>query len=206
MTYTLTLAGKAAFSLSPLSVEEIELARLLCDECVGENLYTKEEIAAAIGSQDRFFYLLKSDEGEAVGYIYYYLTDVESVASYAKLDPALVRAVCPDACKKVGKIQSVGLRAEHRGAGLASELIRFSLARLKEAEVDVALIVCWKPGGVVPLSKALAECRFTYLAEAKRVWYDDAELICPYCGGRCLCDAEVYYKRLDEERYNEDET
>ena len=67
----------------------------------------------------------------------------------------------------------------------------------------VAFIVCWKPGGVVPLGKALSECNFDFLAETKKVWYDDTELICPYCKGRCLCDAEVYYKLLNVETNNE---
>jgi anaerobic selenocysteine-containing dehydrogenase len=78
------------------------------------------------------------------------------------------------------------------------------LKKLKEISIDVAFIVCWKPRGVVSLSKALWECTFDYLAEAKKVWYDDTELICPYCNGRCLCDAEVYYKLLDRETNHED--
>ena len=81
--------------------------------------------------------------------------------------------------------------------------VSFILKKLTEISVDVAFIVCWKPRGIVPLGKALADCRFDYLAEAKRVWYDDTELICPYCNGRCLCDAEGYYKLLDGETNNE---
>ncbi len=203
MIHTFTLENKAAFYLKPLMEEEIEEARFLCDECVGENLYSKEEIAATIGAVDRFFYLLKSEKGETVGYIYYYLTDEEYIAKYAKLDVELFRAIYSDGNKKVGKIQSVGLKAEYRGIGLAAKMIRFILDTLKEISIDVAFIVCWKPGGVVPLGKALSECHFDYLAEAKQVWYDDTELICPYCKGRCLCDAEVYYKLLDGEMHNE---
>lgn len=91
----------------------------------------------------------------------------------------------------------------YRGIGLAAKMIQFVLLELKDKLIDAAFIVCWKPGGIVPLSKALSECHFKYLADAKRVWYDDTELICPYCKGRCLCDAEVYYKLLDGETNNE---
>ena len=203
MKYTFTLENKGVFYLKPLSDEEVTEAHLLCDECVGENLYKAEEIASTIRDQDRFFYLLKSEAGEIVGYIYYYLTDEECIAKYAKLDVELFHAIYSDENKKVGRIQSVGLKAEYRGIGLAAKMIGFVLDKLKEISLDIAFIVCWKPGGFVPLGKALSECKFDYLAEAKKVWYDDTELICPICHGRCMCDAEVYYKRLDRETNNE---
>ena len=203
MKYTFNLENKGVFYLKPLSEEEVNEARLLCDECVGENLYSEKEIAATIGATDRFFYLLKSETGENVGYIYFYLTDMESIAKYSRLDINMFREVYSSIDKKVAKIQSVGLKAEYRGIGFAAQMIQFILERLKEISVDVAFIVCWKPGGVVPLGKALSECNFDFLAETKKVWYDDTELICPYCKGRCLCDAEVYYKRLDGETNNE---
>lgn len=196
MMHTFTLGKGMTFCFQPLKKEEIDEARLLCDRCVGENLYSREEIAATIGAFDRFFYLLKNEEGETVGYIYYYLTDEDYIANYAKLDVELFRAVYSNPNKKVGKIQSVGLKAEYRGVGLAPQMIRFVLNELKKLCIDISFIVCWKPGGNVPLGKTLAECHFNYLTEAKKVWYDDTELICPYCKGRCLCDAEVYYKLL----------
>lgn len=195
--YTFTLENGMAFFLRPLKKEEIDEALLLCDECVGRNLYSTDEIAAALNARDRFFYLLKNEKDETAGYIYYYLTDEEYIAKYSGLDAALFREVYPDVHKKVGKIQSVGIRAEHRGIGLAAQMMRFILNELKAVSIDIAFIVCWKPGGIVPLAKALGECGFRFLAEAEKVWYNDTELICPYCKGRCLCDAEVYFKLLD---------
>ena len=203
MIYEFTLENKAVFSLKPLSIEEIEEARLLCDDCVGENLYSKDEISATIDSQEKFFYLLKGEDGETVGYIYYYLTELKYIANYSKLDIELFGTVYSDINKQIGKIQSVGLKTSYRGIGLATKMIQFVLSELKAKFIDVAFIVCWKPGGAVPLSKALSECDFKYLVDAKRVWYDNTELICPYCKGRCLCDAEVYYKLLDGETKNE---
>lgn len=202
MIYEFTLENKAVFLLKPLSIEEIEEARLLCDDCVGENLYSKDEISATIDSEDKFFYLLKREDGETVGYIYYYLTEMKDIANYSKLDIELFDTVY-SGTNRIGKIQSVGLKMSYRGIGLAAKMIQFVLLELKDKLIDAAFIVCWKPGGIVPLSKALSECHFKYLADAKRVWYDDTELICPYCKGRCLCDAEVYYKLLDGETNNE---
>lgn len=206
MTHTITLDNKAIYRLKPLEREEVDEARLLCDECVGKNLYSEEEIVAALHDTDKFFYLLKSEEDETIGYIYYYLTEVEYIAKCSKLDVEVFSVVYAAKNKKVGKIQSVGLKAEYRGIGLATQMIQVILKELKRISVDIAFIVCWKPGGIVPLAKVLEECEFRFLTEAKKVWYDDAELICPYCKGRCLCDAEVYYKLLDGGRNDETET
>ena len=66
--------------------------------------------------------------------------------------------------------------------------------------------ICWKPGKIVPAGKMLKECGFDDLTEAKNVWYDDKDLVCPYCKGRCRCDAEVFYKLLNGEKNYESET
>jgi len=198
-----TLENGTVFSLRPLLREEIDEAQLLCDACVGKNLYSKQEIAAAIDAEDRFFYLLKNEKEETVGYIYYYLTDEAYIAKYAKLEVELFRSVYKQGEKRIGKIQSVGLKNEYRGNGLAAYMIQFILKDLRSISTEAVFIVCWKPGGFVPLKRTLINCDFKFLVEAKKVWYDDTKLICPYCHGRCVCDAEVYYKLLNEEKNNE---
>ena len=98
--------------------------------------------------------------------------------------------------KKVGKIQSVGIKENYRGRDISVRMIEFALEELKNSIVEMIVGVCWKMGDNVPMKKTLWECGFVYLSEAKKIWYDDTELICPYCMGRCQCDAEVYYKIL----------
>lgn len=194
--YTITLENGMRFYLRPLKKEEIEEASFLSDECVGKNLYPKEEIAATLNDQEKFFYLLKNEKDETIGYIYYFLTNEEEIAKYSKLDINVFREVYSNFDKKVGKIQSVGIKREYRGNELAVEMMQFILKEMKKANIDITFIVCWKPGGILPLGKTLAKCQFDYLTEAKKIWYDDMELICPHCKGRCSCDAEIYYKLL----------
>lgn len=194
--YTITLENGMRFYLRPLKKEEVGEASFLSDECVGKNLYPTEEIAATLNDQEKFFYLLKNEKDETIGYIYYFLTNEEEIAKYSQLDINVFRKVYPDFNKKVGKIQSVGIKKEYRGNELAVEMMRFILKEMKKLGIDITFIVCWKPGGFLPLGKTLAKCQFNYLTEAKKIWYDDMELICPHCKGRCSCDAEIYYKLL----------
>lgn len=194
--YTITLENGMRFYLRPLKKEEVGEASFLSDECVGKNLYPTEEIAATLNDQEKFFYLLKNEKDETIGYIYYFLTNEEEIAKYSKLDINVFRKVYSDFNKKVGKIQSVGIKKEYRGNELAVEMMQFILKEMKKLGIDITFIVCWRPGGFLPLGKTLAKCEFSYLTEAKKIWYDDIELICPHCKGRCSCDAEIYYKLL----------
>lgn len=185
-----------SFSLEKIKEKDIERARILSDRCVGENLYSSEEIASTIDSNERFFYLLQDQKGEAVGYIYYYITTEKKIAEYSRLDESVFQSIPFHSKKKVGKIQSVGVDYKYRGMGLATKMLEFILDEIKKLSLDVVFIVCWKPRGTIPLQKAIQECAFSFLSVAKNVWYNDTNLICPYCKGRCTCDAEVYYKIL----------
>lgn len=206
MSCKLICENGEVYFLCPLTKDEIKTALSLCDECVGKNLYREEELLSAIVEKDRFFYLLKTDKGEPAGYIYYYLTDEESIANATKLDISVFHAVYMAGGKKVGKIQSIGIKDTFRGLGLATKMFRFATKELSMRSAGAVFAVCWKPGKIIPAGNVLKECGFDDLTEAKNVWYDDKDLVCPYCKGRCRCDAEVFYKLLNGETNNESET
>ena len=96
----------------------------------------------------------------------------------------------------VGKLQSVGIKEAFRRQGLAVLLMEHALAQFAGKGVENVFIICWNAGGKVPLEKALQKCQFVHLSSAKQIWYDKKDLFCPYCKGRCKCDAEVYFKRI----------
>ncbi len=186
------------FTLVPLKEEELDEACALCDECVGRNLYKKEDIKIAFEDRDKHFLLLKDEKGKTAGYIYYGLSTDEEIANYAKIDVNLIRRIYPSKGKIIGKMQSIGVKSEYRGEGLSAFMINFVTDRLKKQSAGIVFCVCWKPMGIVSVQKALKECDFSFLTEAKKIWYDDVDLVCPYCKGRCVCDADVYYKILEE--------
>ena len=197
--HSFSLSDGSLYKLTPLTADEIDEAIILCDECVGENLYSREEFANTIDSKDRFFYFLRTDEDKIIGYVYFYLADKQDIVKYAKLESLLER----DGSESVGSIRSAGLKEDFRGIGLADEMMRYALKRLSQLSVKEVFVVCWKPGGSVPIKRAVLASGFKFLTESKMIWYDYEDLICPYCHGRCTCDAEVYYKSLEGEVINE---
>lgn len=196
MRYDFRDKNNTLYSFQLLTNEDLEETLSLCNESVGENLYSGEELRKAIEDPKHFFYLLTTEEEEIAGYIYYYLTDLESIADYTKLDVELFYDIYPKREAEVAKIQSVAIRDKYRGSSISVKMIDFALERLKEIRMELVFGVCWKMGEYVPMKKTLCECGFIFFSEAEKIWYEDTELICPYCNGRCMCDAEVYYRYL----------
>ncbi|OPZ75360.1 MAG: hypothetical protein BWY80_00186 [Firmicutes bacterium ADurb.Bin456] len=181
-----------------LCFEQLTEARLdevqeLCDRCVGKNLYPRAYLASVIHKPDHYFYLLVTPERKAVAYIYFFLTGLAEMAALARLPRERLAVISPKENPVIGNLQSVGVAEAHRHRHLSVKLVRFYLERLQN-KADTAFGVFWKTGGYVPMEKALKASGFLYLADAHRVWYGRRDLICPFCRGRCRCDAAIYYK------------
>lgn len=187
-------------SVQPLTEAYLGRAVALCDQCVGKNLYSKADLAAALNSPNHFFDLLVTPEGEAVGYFYFYLTTLDDMAAQAKLSRERLAVVSPKAEPVIANLRSIGVAEGYRSHRLSESLLRLALHRLQAStRADAAVGICWKAGGRVPMDQILRDLGFCYLTDAHRVWYDNDKLVCPYCQGRCVCDAAIYYKTLIKE-------
>ncbi|MGN1231726.1 MAG: hypothetical protein ACI4TP_07480, partial [Anaerotignum sp.] len=98
----------------------------------------------------------------------------------------------------LGILQSIGVSEEYRQHGLSQILVEAYLQWLiSRTEADIAFGVFWKPNGKAPMAPILQKFGFYHLIDSKNVWYGNEELVCPVCGGRCSCDAAIYYKILE---------
>lgn len=191
----------APFFLRPLQTEDAGTAAALCDRFVGKNLYSEAELAALPSRPGQFFYLLYRDglpSDAPVGYLYFLLTDLAGAAERTKLPEERLLTLSPH-LSPVGFLRSIGIDERFRGLGLSESLIAFALERLAALSAELVLGACWKKGEAIPMDRTLRSLGFCYLADAPRLWYDIPALICPHCGGRCRCDAAVYYKILEKE-------
>lgn len=186
------------FSFEPLSIARLDTAAELCDGCVGKNLYSRDYLSAVIGRPNHYFYLLVSPGQEAVGYIYFFLTNIKDMAVLSKLPGERLAVISQKENPVIGNLQSIGVKQAFRSRGLSRYLVRFYLEQLHANAADTAFGVFWKARGTVPMKRTLVALHFNFLAEAHEVWYDNKDLVCPFCKGRCKCDAEVYYKPIEE--------
>ncbi len=195
-----TKAQADGLTIQPLTETELDTAVHLCAVCVGENLYPKEELKKILTDPDQYFYFLMTPEREAAGYIYFYLTDLSRMSTLSKLPLEQLALISPKKQPLIGNLQSIAIVEEWRGHHLADRLVQLFLDMLQnKLYADVAFGVFWKPNGYVPMEKPLKRQGFLCLGESKRVWYDYEHLICPYCNGRCECNAEIFYKIIGEE-------
>ena len=189
--------GQTGFSFEKLSSERLDEAERLCAECVGENLYPKSYLQSALTDESRFFYILTAENGELAGYIHFSLTDVSGMAALSKLPKERLLAITENKAPVIGNLQSIAVADKFAHQKLSVPLVRFYLDYLqKHTNADISMGVFWNINGFVPMEKTLRALGFSYLADAKRVWYDNKRLVCPYCKGRCECGASVYYKLL----------
>lgn len=169
----------------------------LCGQCVGENLYPESYLASIMEKPGHFFDLFLTGEDEIAGYCYAYLTSLEEAAAAAKLPADVLATVSLVKNPVVANIQAVGTAPACRNQGLGRQMLERMLERLRETDAALAVCIAWKINGFVPLADNLTGCGFQYITDSHLVWYDHEDLVCPYCKGRCKCDAAVYYKMLE---------
>lgn len=183
-------------TMERLAAADVGDAAALCGRCVGKNLYPEEYLAEVIHKPGHYYSVLMTPEKRIAGYIYYYLTGLQEAAALAKLSPEQIPALPTGRSPVFGVLRSIGVDEAYRRNGLSVKLVEHYLEQLHGAGADVAFGVFWKPDGSVPMEKTLKRFGFSHLTDAHLIWYDNEDLVCPFCKGRCRCDAAIYYKIL----------
>jgi len=203
MTYKIFSKNNICYFLRPLEYSDIDYAVSLCDKYVGENMYSKEYLADVVNSSDKFFYMLTTTENKIIGYIFFYLTDKNSNSESETLYRELTQHNKMMNISIIGKLQSIGIDDEFRGNEIALNMMKFAVHILQSAGAEILLGVCWKINKTVPMKKIMDELEFLHLCDIENFWFDNESLNCPHCGGRCRCEASVYYKIYKGETKNE---
>lgn len=118
--------------LRPMESADVPAVAAISGECVGKGLYSPEEIAETVESDQRFIYVLDAGNGEIAGYVYFLLTDIKRTAADMKLGRERLQAVFGGKESILGRIQSVAIRSAFRGYGFSRKLLQFALAALAE--------------------------------------------------------------------------
>lgn len=179
--------------LETMKREDIPFVLSLADSSVGKGLYSADDFLSVLTDKNKSLYVLKDSKGGIMGYIYFLITSTSAIESSLPVKKGKLPSL-----DRVGRIQSVALKDEYRGKGYAEFMINAAVESFLENRIDTVYIVCWEPGGVLPLKKALEKCGFKFLMRVKDAWYNNKSLFCPYCSGRCHCSGVVYTKKLIE--------
>lgn len=70
------------------------------------------------------------------------------------------------------------------------------LKRGEDGGYSAIFSAAWMYNGSTPAQHVFEHMGYTKLYIRKMLWYDDKQYRCIACGGRCTCDAMIYYKKL----------
>lgn len=70
------------------------------------------------------------------------------------------------------------------------------LSRGEAGGYSAVFSAAWMYNGKTPAQHVFQHLGFTPLYLRKMLWYNDEKYKCIVCGGRCTCDAMIYYKKL----------
>ena len=186
------------FRLELLGFEEAGEAKKLTDFCVGTNLYSVEDFETVYYDCDSWFYFLKTESGENAGYIYFILSDMKYIENYTGIPGKYYTDIFGMDDPVVGDLKSGGVLPAFRKKKLSLQMYRFAVGELEEKGAEVLTGICWEYDGKIPIAPTLEHLGFKYLTTAFRPWYNHLKLICPVCKGRCVCDAAVYFKIINQ--------
>lgn len=93
--------------------------------------------------------------------------------------------------------KSIALWPEYEKHGLGRTIVLDGLRRAEESGCCAVFIAAWMYNGMIPAQRMLHSLGFTELYRRKMLWYGDEKYRCVACGGRCVCDGMIYYKRLE---------
>lgn len=93
--------------------------------------------------------------------------------------------------------KSIALWPQYEKHGIGRDIVLDGLRRAKAKGYCAVFLAAWMYNGIIPAQKMLHSLGFTELYRRRMLWYGDEKYRCVACGGRCVCDGMIYYKRLE---------
>lgn len=133
-------------------------------------------------------------EGEFAGFSVFVPAAVEELMSHMDMPREDVVRIAGDRPALIYKSAAVPFQFEKRG--IMQQLLGNALEDLPKLGYGSIFGSAWVHGGRIPMARLFDLFGFSQLYERKMLWYQDKNYRCVVCGGRCKCDAMIYYKQL----------
>ena len=166
----------------------------LCDERYGDG-YFSWETYDHYSTRPELFITAHCGE-ELAGFSVMIPASKEEIAKEMKMPQEDVDELSGDKPPIIFRSLIIHKRFEKKGLPLT--MANILLERVQAAGYGTIFGPAWMYDGKIPIEGLLKRLGFTQLYIRKNVWYDDLKYHCIICGGRCKCDAMIYYKKLSE--------
>ena len=112
--------------IEKMGITDISAVVRMCDQCVGEKLYSESEIRDAAANPDSFIFLLKNQENMLCGYVYFQKTSQNEMADFLKIDQAVLKNLMGSEKNTLVNFRSIGIEPKMRNKGLSEILFSFA--------------------------------------------------------------------------------
>lgn len=170
-----------------------DITELTCF-CFGDLYTTEEEIGRFIDDDRNRLFVLYDDKGLAGSILFL----CESKADFMEN-----MEVEPDDFDKISGGKGVlhhkfsVIRKDLRGRGLMTKMLDDALLMLKDEGIFGALFTQgWIKEGTIPMEGIFERAGYKQYKRQIRPWWKYYDRTCNICGGRCKCDAMVYYRPI----------
>lgn len=102
---------------------------------------------------------------------------------------------------KLGYIDSMAVNKDYEGRGIGTLLFKNTILKLKENNINYAIMAGWKNGTFINIKSLALKEGFKEEFEIENYWKEDSiehNFDCTACGKPpCLCSAVIYTKKLN---------
>lgn len=172
------------------SDNDFENIKQLCDLRYGTGYFTEKTMMSFMKCPDLF--KIAEENGRFVGFAAFIATEKEKIAESMKLDIGEVMRISGE--KPAVIYKSHAIKAEYEKMGLPVAMTSMLLEEGKRLGYGSVFASAWKYGEIIPMEKTFKKLDFIPLEIRENLWYDDENYRCIVCGGRCRCEAMLYYR------------
>lgn len=172
--------------------EYYDFIQPLCDLRYGDGYIDRQTYEQWMGHPELMNVALV--EGEFAGFSVFVPAGIEDLATHMGMPREDVAHIAGDKPALIYKSAAVPFQFEKRG--IMQELLGNALEKLPALGYGSAFGSAWMYDGKIPMSRLFDYFGFRQLYTRKMLWYHDKNYRCVVCGGRCKCDAMIYYKQL----------
>ncbi len=181
------------YTLSPLEYDDLDSAVKMFDECVGDGLYTRQDLVDMLEKPLHYVYILRDTGGVEAGYLCFTVSDAEEIAKEIKIGTDKLTSLAGKSNPTVMRFRSMGMMPDYRRRHLATSLTHHFINIFNMLGCDLLVGAFWKIGDTYPMYRIIKSFDFRFGGIIEHPWSDVETLYCPVCHGRCMCDAGLFY-------------
>ncbi len=180
--------------MRPAEQRDAKAVTELANLCFGDAYTSLEEMKGFIEDRENRLFIEEDEKGLA-GAVLFLKDDKEGL--FEDLDVTGDDFDRLSEGKKVLHHKFSIIREDLRGKGIMTRMLDDAIALVEDSgSYGVIFTQGWIKQGSIPMENIFKRAGYRVYKKQIRPWWKYNDRTCNICGGRCRCDAMVYYRKL----------